>query len=580
MDNARLRFADLSLVSQTGETPLQLLIECGRRHFVHTLQQNETWVGSSSRCAIRVNAAGVHARHIKIRKSDSGVFLAPGPLAPVSVGGNRIHSAVPLEVGERFTFGGARGTLQRQIPLDSRVAVAVSSAAGLKPALPSTPAALAAWNNRLAHYESPNISDLLSAFCDVTNVSKAAIYRRHQGADWTLLGQFASFEEPRDLSPNDHPCATLRLQSTEWRLVYQGEDDSGTPVAYEIARATLRLLACSGCASANRPSGLTSAARSLGEEPWSLLIGQRIRAHCANSTELCQLSENVLVLGETGTGKELTARSIHSLWSRKGAFVAINCAAIPPDLLDAELFGVETGAATGVSGRMGRMEQAEGGTLFLDEVSELSHHLQGKLLRVLQEREYSRVGGAKLYKADVRIIAASNRTEAELCGTAMRVDLFFRLSQAVIALLPLRERRGDLAELCSHFLGDWEQRFARGVAGLSLGALDALEGYDWSGNVRELQNVLRAMYATVPEGSLIQRAHVPAPILAKRVQDPQGQIRTLASVLENVERQEISLQLIRSRGVRQAAQALGLSEGYLYRRIKMLGIQRPRCERT
>src|SRR5262249_50351 len=149
----------------------------------------------------------------------------------------------------------------------------------------------------------------------------------------------------------------------------------------------------------------------------------------------------------------------HALWNRKGTFAAINCAAIPADLLDAELFGVEIGAATGVAGRMGRIEQAEHGTLFLDEVSELSHHLQGKLLRFLQEREYSRVGGARLRHADVRIIAASNRMGAELCGTAMRADLFFRLSQAVVTLLPLRERRGDVAELCGHFLEEWEQRF-------------------------------------------------------------------------------------------------------------------------
>ena len=202
----------------------------------------------------------------------------------------------------------------------------------------------------------------------------------------------------------------------------------------------------------------------------------------------------VLILGETGTGKELTARSVHERSQRKkGPFVAINCAAIPKELLEAELFGYEKGAFTGAERRkIGKVELADGGTLFLDEVGELSLELQAKLLRFLENLTFERIGGTKEIKADVRLIAATNRNLRDLVDRGLfREDLYYRLKVLTIELPPLRERGDDVVVMAKYFLDRFSKEQGKEILGFTDEAIELIESYAWPGNVRELINVIR-----------------------------------------------------------------------------------------
>ena len=218
-----------------------------------------------------------------------------------------------------------------------------------------------------------------------------------------------------------------------------------------------------------------------------------LQAVLARAAKVAPTDSTVLITGETGTGKELIARAIHKRSQRSArAFVSVNCAAIPQSLITSELFGHEKGAFTGATQRrLGRFELAEGGTLFLDEIGELPVETQIALLRVLQEREFERVGGTELLRADVRVIAATNRDlQGAITASTFRSDLFYRLNVFPITLPPLRERKEDIPALVSYFVDRYAKRAGRKIRGIRKSALDSLQSYSWPGNIRELQNVI------------------------------------------------------------------------------------------
>ena len=300
-----------------------------------------------------------------------------------------------------------------------------------------------------------------------------------------------------------------------------------------------------------------------------------LREALARAAQVAPTESTVLVTGESGTGKELVARAIHHASARAdGPFVAVNCAALPDTLLESELFGHERGAFTGADRQKpGRFELAAGGTLFLDEIGDLSAAVQVKLLRVLQEREYQRVGGTATLKADVRLLTATNRDlTAEMAAGRFRSDLFYRLSVFNVHLPPLRERADDVLLLADHFIRTLGPQMGKGDLTLSRDACDLLRRHPWPGNIRELQNAIERSLIT-SEGTLITAAHLalqatPVPTPAASVAPP-AVAGAPPSSLDALERQAIVEALQRAHGHKsRAAALLGLTRFQLYTRLK------------
>jgi Nif-specific regulatory protein len=292
-----------------------------------------------------------------------------------------------------------------------------------------------------------------------------------------------------------------------------------------------------------------------------------------------------LILGESGTGKELVARAIHANSERaRQPFIKINGAAFPEGLFESELFGHERGAFTGaMSRKKGRLDLAQGGTLFLDEIGDLPLSTQVKLLRVLQFREFERLGGTETLKADVRLVAATNKdVERAVAEGKFREDLYYRLNVFTITLPPLRDRRGDIPALVEYFLEKYSSEHRRKVRRTSSGALDALCQYGWPGNVRELENAIeRAVVAC--EGSVIEERHLPKTVLGTGPAGPEL-ATTLAGAVEQLERRMIADALAASMGnLARAARALGTTERvlrYKMTKYKLAPARRPEPPRS
>ena len=310
----------------------------------------------------------------------------------------------------------------------------------------------------------------------------------------------------------------------------------------------------------------------------------RWRDVVAQAAKVAPTQTTVLLTGESGTGKEVVAQLIHRESRRAdGPFVALNCAALPEALLESELFGYEKGAFTGaVSARAGRLEQAAGGTLFLDEVGEMTPAVQAKVLRVLEEREFQRLGGTRTLKADVRVIAATNRDlRAAMTQGAFREDLYYRLHVFAMHLPPLRERPEDILPLLEHFVDELGPVvLGRPAAGISRDARTHFLTYAWPGNVRELRNAVeRAL--VLCEGGLINPEHLPwrveastrAPLISLPAAPAAGDFPAQGVDLEAMERALIEGALKQTgRNKSKAARLLGLSRGKLYSRMERFGL--------
>ena len=286
---------------------------------------------------------------------------------------------------------------------------------------------------------------------------------------------------------------------------------------------------------------------------------------------------SVLILGETGTGKELIARAIHSVSARHGRpFIKLNCAAIPLDLLESELFGHERGAFTGaITQRLGRFEMADKGTIFLDEIGDIPLALQSKLLRVLQEQEFERVGSCRTQKVDVRLVAATHRNLGEMVRkNEFRSDLYYRLNVFPLRLPPLRERREDIEPLVRHFVEVFSQRMGKVIPHIPAETLRAFTSYSWPGNIRELQNVIERAVVLSKGPMLTVNVAELEPSMEEKVSPCQHE--SLDEILHEAERTQILRALEQANGIiagpRGAATRLRIKRSTLMSRMQKLGI--------
>jgi formate hydrogenlyase transcriptional activator len=319
------------------------------------------------------------------------------------------------------------------------------------------------------------------------------------------------------------------------------------------------------------------------ERRFDRIIGSSAALECVldQVEQVAPTDSTVLIEGETGTGKELIAHAIHNASQRCGrAFIKLNCAAIPMDLLESELFGHERGAFTGaIAQKIGRFEMADKGTLLLDEVGDIPLALQPKLMRVLQEQEFERLGHCRTYKVDVRLVAATNRDLLKMVGRAQfRSDLYYRLNVFPIFLPALRERRGDISALVTHFVKQFSHRMGKQVDSIPPETMAAFQWYSWPGNIRELQNLVERAVILSRDGVLPNPLHkkqtevmrptqhrFPACVSLMTLEDSD---RTL--ILETLEQAGWIVG-----GPRGAAAKLGLKRTTLLAKMRRLGISRP-----
>jgi len=326
---------------------------------------------------------------------------------------------------------------------------------------------------------------------------------------------------------------------------------------------------------ATEPRHGSACDRMIGESPAMKKVLDIIRRLPPDS------DSNVLAAGETGTGKELVARAIHETSCRAAEnFVAVSCAAIPRDLMESELFGYEAGAFTGArpEGKPGAFELAGGGTIFLDEIGELKPEMQAKLLRVLEAREFRRIGGVKSTLLRARVIAATNRDlKQEVEQGGFRADLYYRLNVVAMTLPPLREHRADIMPLAESFMREFSARFGKKFTAISPRARQLLEDYDWPGNVRELRNVVERT-VLLESGTEIRPEHLPAEILhatSSPARPPASGDDLCSKRLDRIERECIVRALSRAGGnVFRAARLIGLKRGALRYRMDKHGITR------
>jgi transcriptional regulator with PAS, ATPase and Fis domain len=393
-------------------------------------------------------------------------------------------------------------------------------------------------------------------------------------------GQVVTTRRTSEDPPFELMAAPLRWQQRTVGLVVLGDKETregSTPFSEIDSRLLLSMasMVATAVATARRVAAIEKERQRLADENRALRDVARREGFIGESPLIEEMLElvrraaptgvNVMIRGESGVGKERVARLLHSFSDRsRGPFVPLNCAALPETLLESELFGIEEGVATGVQRRHGKIELADGGTLFLDEVGDLSLALQAKLLRVVQEREFERLGGRERIPVDIHLVTATNRDlEAMVKAGEFRQDLYYRLRVVVVDVPALRDRRADIPLLARHFLELYGERLGRPGLSLSHEALAALMSHPFPGNVRELENAMQAAIALAPETTISMND-----LRLETEAHPRSPSGALLSLSE-VERRHIESVLDAVEGNRQeAARILGIDRTTLYRKLQ------------
>lgn len=407
-------------------------------------------------------------------------------------------------------------------------------------------------------WPAPALSNLLQRWCEHSGATLLRVQCRATGDVLAQVG-----------TPSEAELVVL-AECGNWQLAGQVLAGAG----YALAHAGEELLRWALPAA---PAATSAHAPVTSSQDWPGLASAApaMRAMLEPLARVATANLPVLLLGETGVGKELTAHWIHRRSPRRdGPFLAFNCAALPRDLLEAELFGVERGAATGVEARPGLFEQAHGGSLFLDEVGDTAPETQVRLLRALEDGRLVRVGGRKPVVVDVRVIAATNRDlESEVAADRFRLDLYHRLAGHVARIPPLRERAEDIAPLALHFFRQALARSGRRSAGISAAALLALQNWHWPGNVRELRQAIERAVVLLDEGQALDRSHLPQAM--RNEPAPGVDALRMDHALQRAERDALIAALTIAGGDHERAWALlGIGKTSFYKKLREHGLGR------
>ncbi|MCP4658331.1 MAG: sigma 54-dependent Fis family transcriptional regulator [bacterium] len=565
----------------------RLVIRIGDRSKRFPLEPGENLVGSCTECAVRISHPTVSRRHAAITVSDQSVSLTDlGSRNGTRVGGRAVTDSVTVAAGAGVRIGSVEGRLEEVGVGDVEVGISLP-APELEPSrVPRgadsfvstvTPAALEVF----AVERFPELAEGLARGDSRTEIAQAAAAAlrhampcrrvevvRDRGDAEELL--FASVRTGGSGTPGREIVAADAGDG--WILRVDFLSPAFARSYAPLVRGVAALVRAAGPrAGVKLPRG--TAAPDLPEPPRPPSLVRRMLEIYSLAGRIAGGRVSVLIKGESGTGKELLARYVHAASERAGAeLVTLNCAALPRDLLESELFGVERGVATGVEARAGKFESAHGSTLFLDEIGDMAAETQAKILRVLQEGEVHRIGGSRARPADVRVLSATNRElDAMLEDGRFRRDLYHRIADWVVEVPPLRQRRADIPNLAAHFLAEACDERGLRVAGISRDAVAALVSYAWPGNIRELQKEMRRVALFLDDEELLDTARLQAKITRARTA---GSGDALKDVLERAEREHIVRVLDECGGVvTEAAERLAMGLSTLYRRMKALGIE-------
>ncbi|MEN8163976.1 MAG: sigma 54-interacting transcriptional regulator [Acidobacteriota bacterium] len=568
--------------------PFRLQIVHGERTLRIPLTEGEWSVGSAPDADIRISHPTVSRRHARLFVGAGGVDVEDlGSSNGTRVDGDAVRGRTVLPPGKPLLFGTAVALLESLEVQDSEVGIAMGGAAGGREdseavQSPKPMATLAP--SVLEHFTKEFLPEVLEVMAEgappldriqaIGNGLFTSLPCRSVEISQDCDGDEAVvFVAERKRRRDDSAeAAPVMVSSEGWvvRVLFPVENLAR---AYEPLVRSGALLAGLAVGGGEQDSKAVRSRPNAPALPTPTTVSATVQKVYSSAARVAAGPISVLIHGESGTGKELLARYIHAASPRANApLVTLNCAALSRDLLEAELFGVEKGVATGVESRKGRFEQAHGGTLFLDEIGDMAQDTQAKILRVLQENEVFRVGSGSPRPADVRVVSATNRDlDSMLESGAFRPDLYHRIADWVVELPALRHRRDDIPNLAVHFLAAACDEAGTAPAGISKAAVSVLSSANWPGNIRQLEREMSRVALFLEDGDLLDTSLLQGSLFdGAEVQDRDESLKCL---LEDAERRAIEAALTAANGdVGEAAKRLKIGRSTLYRRMTALGI--------
>ncbi len=560
---------------------IELVVQLANRSRRFTLEPGESVIGSSSASTVRIAHPTVSRRHARIRVRGDRVEVEDlGSRNGTRIGTRKLTEPTELLPGTVVAFGAVSALIERVHADDREPALllgepdAEASRVSLADHVDRATASVEPFDHFLRH----GLATVIDAVrAGQAPVAVATLIGRTLSAALPLLaleiteGGSPSNARPLYLLPRTHESGDagsgwLVTTRDDLRLVYELPTATLAQLFQPLAELALGLVQLSRGRRQSRSPSVPRILPAPPPLPSPASVTPEVQRIYADAARVAQGEVNVLVRGASGTGKEVLARYVHAASRRaEGPFLALNCAALPQSLLEAELFGIERGVATGVEARTGTFERATGGTLFLDEVGDMALETQAKLLRALEVGELYRVGGQRPYRVDVRIISATNRDlETLMAEEQFREDLYFRIADWEVELPLLRDRPGDISQLAGHFLAHASRQADRRIRGISRAAMNALEAHDWPGNIRQLQKEMARVALLVNPGELLDSARLDPEIAASARNGS-----SLKDILQRAERVFLVETLRACSGNRaEAAERLAISEITLYRRMK------------